>query len=214
MPRKRFVALWAMILLASVPALLIAFLGTFSRIMGDDWCYFSTALHLGGRDYFGLWMGSWNGSFTYAILHDALAPLGPEYIPPMVPAIIFALWLIGLTWLILLVQRGSRLEAKRFLIALILALLTLAAFFRGVYDWEAIYWYAASTRHSLPIGIFLIYLALSWEVGRRQHSYRRIMLFALVGAAACFVNAGLSEVHALLQVFHLTVLLAAIQAPY
>ena len=212
MLHKRGVVLWLLVLLASVPTLLLAFLGQFSRIMGDDWCFFATALHLGGRDHLGYWLNGWHSSFTYIILHDVLAPLGPEYVAQVFPAIVFALWLIGLTWLILQVLRGLQLDAHRLPIAFILALLTLAAFVKGGYDWEAIYWYSAGARHSLPVGIFMIFLAMAWEVARARHVDWRMVAFVLAGAVACFVNAGLSQLQALIQLILLTLLMAGIRA--
>ena len=202
--------LWLLALVASLPALLIAYLGQFSRLMGDDWCYFAGALHLGGRDYFGHWMNTWNGSYTYALLHDLLAPLGPEIMPPLFPALIFALWFCGLAWLFHLVLRSLQIRAHRMPAALTLALLTLAAVMAGLYDWEAIFWYAASTRHTLPVGVFLIYLAMSWEVSRLQVGNKHVAALALTGALICFLNGGLSELHSLLQTFLLTLLLAGV----
>ncbi len=202
--------LWLLALVASLPALLIAYLGQFSRLMGDDWCFFNTALHLGGRDYFSFWLNNWHSSYTYVALDWALKHFGPENMPPIVPAITFSLWLLGLLWLYCLVLRGLDIDANRFLIALVLAFLTLAAFVKGVYDWEALYWYAASTRHSLPVGFFLIYLALSWELASRRASGSRLVVFAVAGAVACFVIAGLSQLQTILQLICLTLLMAGI----
>jgi len=204
--------LWLLALLASLPTLLIAYLGQFSRLMGDDWCFFNSALHLGGRDYFSFWLNNWHSSLTYIAIHDILAPLGPEYMPPIFPAIIFGLWLLGLAWLFFLVLRGLQLDANRLPVALILAFLSLAAFVIGVYDWEPLYWYSASIRHSLPVGIFLLVLTLFWEAASRQSSGRRLAVLAAAGAAACFVNAGLSQLQTILQLICLTLMLLAIRA--
>ena len=212
MRRSRGSLLWILALLASIPALLIAYLGQYSRLMGDDWCFFGTALHLGGRDYFSFWLSNWHSSLTYVALHDILAPLGPEAMPAVIPAIVFGLWLFGLAWLYSLMLRGLRLDTDHRPIALLMALLSLAAFVTGVYDWEPLYWYAASMRHSLPVGVFLIYLALAWEAASRRHSASRLAVYALAGATACFVNGGLSELQTALQLIILTLLLLGIRA--
>ena len=82
---KQVFVLRFMILLASIPALLFAFLGLFSRMMADDYGLFATALRLGGRINFSYWWENHFGSYTFILLNDLVAPLGAVYVPAIVP---------------------------------------------------------------------------------------------------------------------------------
>ena len=57
----------------------------------------------------------------------------------------------------------------------------------------------------------MIYLAFSWEIAGRLRSEAQIALAALAGAAFCFVNGGLSEMHAVSQIVLLSLVLVGIR---
>ncbi len=208
---RRFL-LWVAGILALAPVILYAYLGHFSRIVGDDWCSFADIIWLGNRgSVLNAWNG-WSSSYSALILHNVLLPLGPEYLPAVLPAVIIALWLIGLTWLYSHVLRVLQLSRNRYPLAVTLAALTLVAAIKALYTWESIYWYSAVVRHALPLVVFIIYLALLVEFSRRQRSTWRTAGFGLVSALICFTNAGFYELYVVLQFVYLPVFMAGILA--
>ena len=199
---------WLLVVLCLVPVALFAYLGSFSRMMGDDYAIFAGAARLSARHNFSMWWDQWDGSYSKIIFHDLIAPLGPELMPQVMPAIIIGLWLLGLAWIIAQVSSRIHLGSSRLLVALTLAALVLGATIYGFHTWESIYWYAASVDNTLPVGVLLVYLAAALAIAERLHSKATIAIVTFFGAAICFINAGFSEIHSLFQTAILTLLIA------
>lgn len=205
--RGSAVAAWIAVAATLVPAALYAYLGHFSRLMIDDYGIFATALWLGFRDYFAYWRNTWHGSYSFYVFHDLLAPLDPARMPPVFPALIIALWLLGLTWLLSIMLRHLEIRRARLPIAIALAALTAHASFMSFHTWESIYWYAAATSHTLPVGVLLLFLAFALDTAKRLRSTAPAAVAALAGALICFVNGGFSPLYAGIQLVGLPLLI-------
>lgn len=191
---------------ALAPALFVAYLGSFSRLMGDDYGYFSTALRLGFRDSFGHWWNNWHGSYTFIVAFDALAPLGPENLPPLMPTVMILLFTLGQAWLVLHILRSLQISRHRLLIAGIVAALGTFAIIISFHTWENIFHFIATLRHTMPVGAFLVFLGLALELAPRLRTRSQSAWAAGTCALLCFVIAGMSELHALLQLVALLIL--------
>ena len=208
--RNETALVWLIVAFLSLPALLYAYLGLSSRLMGDDFGLFATALRLGGWHNFDYWWQGWYSSYTFIIFNDLLAPLGPEYIAQAFPTINIAIWLLGLTWLYVIALRRLQLKRNRLPISAALAAVTIAAVFTSFQTWESVFWYAASVRYVLPLGAFMVFLAAAITVVESPRSRRVIGVLSGFAAVICFVNAGLSELHAAIQLASLSLVLLCI----
>ena len=191
---------WLLVLVSLVPAAFFAYLGHFSRLMGDDYSYFSTVLRLGFRDNFGHWWNNWHGSYTFIVAYDVLAPLGPQYFPPLMPTVIIVTFTIGLAWIISHVLRGLELRQDKLLIAIGVAGLGAFATVISFHTGESFYHFTASLRHTLPVGVLLVFVGLALELADRIRSKTQTLLAASGYALLCFVIAGLSELSAVIQI--------------
>lgn len=212
--RREVALVWLITALVSLPAMLFAFLGLSSRLMGDDFGLFAASLHLGGWHNFLYWWNGWYSSYTFILFNDLLAPLGPEYIAQAFPAINIALWWSGISWLYAIALRRLRLKRNRWPISVALAALTIAATFTSFQTWESIFWYAASVRYVLPIGILMLFLAAAIAIADRPHPKWLTSTVSLLGALLCFVNAGYSELHSALQLLSLSLALPLVFAAF
>ena len=194
-----------------VPLALYAYLGQFSRLMGDDWGYFANVQWLGFRDAFYHWWNSWQGSYTFVVSIEALAALGPRHVAPIFPALVLLVWLVGLTWLVSLALRYFELAEDSLLLSFIFAAFLLVAAITAFPTRESIYWMSATIRQTLPVGIFALLVAFALEFGGRNWPKRMIAAAASLGAIASFLNGGLSEFWALLQIVYLSTLLVTIR---
>ncbi len=192
--------------LSLLPAAFFAYLGHFSRLMGDDYSYFSTVLRLGFRDNFRHWWNSWHGSYTFIVAYEALTPLGPEFLPPLMPAALIVIYTAGLAWIISHLLRGLGLRRNRAAIAVILAALGAFATLIGFHTEESFYHFTAALRHTLPVGALLVLVGLALELAPRIRSNAAFILTASGFALLCFVIAGLSELYALLQMLSMLLL--------
>ena len=201
---------WLLLLLSLIPVGLFAYLGNFSRLMGDDYRHFSKVVELGAWDSMVHWLQTWNGSYSVNGLHGLLEPLGAPIIPPIFPTIIIVLWLIGLSWLNLHVLRSLQVGQDRLPIAIALAALVLTATIKALHTWEPIFWYSASARYSLPVALFSIYLAATFEFAGQLHSRGLVTGAVVISAFACFITGGFSEMYLTAQFLYLTFTIAGI----
>ena len=201
---------WLLPALACAPLLLYLYASSFSRLMGDDYGYFAVAIWQGFRDNFLHWWNGWHGSYSYFVAIDVLAPLDAARVPPVFPAFTFCLWLAGAAWLIWHALRCLQLPRDRLRVSLALAALLVAASISAFYTREALHWFTAVLRHSLPVGVFLFVVAFVFAVALRPRARWMSAAAACAVAATCFVNAGLSELQALLHVVYLSCLLVAV----
>lgn len=191
--------------LALMPAALYVYLGQFSRIIADDYCYMARYHSLG------LWSGvlqefnGWSGSYAALIFKGIIAPLD-VLAPRVMPAVIIALWLAGSYWLVFQVLAHLKIDHSRRTLALTLAAFIVTASVHALHSTQSIYFYSASARHTLPIVLLTIYLALAyWTIGRADG--RRFYWGIIAGGLLCFISAGGSEVFVTFQTVFLTLCL-------
>ena len=201
---------WLLLALASLPLLLFAFLGQYSRMMGDDYARFATALQMGGWHNFSHWWTNWDGSYSGILFHDLIAPLGAPAIPRVFPTVALALWWAGLFWLFALALAELGIRRRRGFIAALLASLVAGGAVNAFATWESIYWYTACVDNTLPVGGLLLYLALVFKLSQAQRSRAAMWLAAGAGGASCLVIGGFSEMHAVYQLLYLSLLLGLI----
>lgn len=190
---------WLLALLSLLPLAFYAYIGSFSRLLMDDYPIFAGALWLGFRDNLSYWWNHWSGSYTYYIFHDLLSIFGPVRIPSVFPTVIIIVWLGGLAWLISLALRHFTQRRSHAPIAIAIAALTVNAALMSFHTWESIYWYAASADYTLPAGILLWMLAAALECSGRIRSRGWLLVAALAAGLAGFVNAGFTELHVFIQ---------------
>lgn len=196
---------WLAALLALTPAFLFAYLGHFSRLEYDDYCTITVGRERGAWEGMVYWYNEWAGSYANFFLKSAIAPLD-TLLPAMMPALIVALWLVGLAWLAWQGLAYLQINTSRRTLSIVFAGLTTAASINALYSPESFYWYAASTHYTLPLTLLTLYMALAMWTARRWLSWPGLA----VGAALCFLSAGTAEIFVAFQLvfFTLCVLLA------
>lgn len=186
-------------LLASCPPLAVfAYLGTFARLIYDDYCIFGTGLDLGPWENMLYWRATWNGSYSYYFLHGLIAPVGAAAVR-ILPALIIILWLFGLILLAYRALSRAGVEKHRIIVALMFAGALLSATVNAIFWEQVIFWYAASVPYTLTLAILTIYAGLMWELVRRDDAKIPPKLPMAAGAFICFLNAGLAAFHMVIQ---------------
>ncbi len=201
---------WVVIALMSLlPLLLIVFLGSHGRPTSDDFCHIISGLEYGPWGNVQYWRDSYNGKYSYYFLHGLTAPLDRQVVGALVATIVTGL-LIGFVWLIVAGQRllgGQRLPlTKAFVLAASLVWLSIY----GLPTQMSIYNYSAALSHTFPIAILVIALAAACAVAPRLQSIRSRMIACAIFAFVAFVNAGLSEPYAYVQLALFTGLMPAV----
>ena len=212
--RKDSVIVWLSALIACLPLLLVAYLGSFIRLINDDYYHLAIGRDLGPWESMLHWHNSHNGSYTHYFLHGIVTPLD-TLVPAFMPAVIIVLWLTGIVWLNLQILSYLNVCRNRLPISIALAGLVLMATIHGFYTLESIFWYSASTRYTLPVAILTLYFAANFAAANRFSNPVLIGITAATGGGLCFVNAGLSEMYLVVQLLtlFLVVLLVPLLSP-
>lgn len=196
---------WARLAIACLslaPALLFAYIGFTMRMMRDDYMRIANARDLDLLSFVMNYRNSWSGSFGNVFIQGLLRPLDGT-IAQLMPAVIIAVWLLGLIWLLAIALRWLKLDSSRLALATALASLLLAATINGFYSLESLYWYTASTAYALPIALAVLGIALTLTLMQRSRTrLQRVMTAALV-ALISFAVASFAE---MILVFQLTAL--------
>ena len=200
---------WLIALLSLVPVSLYAYLGQFSRLIADD--YLEIAHFLYNQDM-ALWdqlraWYNWFGMYANFFVKSVM-PLGPSN-PMIVPTLIIVLWMVGLSWLVFQGLACLGMRDSRRALAVAISAAIVAASIHAFYTPLSFYWSSASTRYTLPLTLFTIYMALAFWMAQRLSP----SLWALIaGGLLCFISAGFSEMFLVFQVAFLTLCLLLIFA--
>ena len=120
------IAIWLLVAVAVMPAILYAFLGQFSRMTWDDFHHLRLGLENGPWENVLYWRSRWNGAYGDYFLHGLLGPFDTA-VPSAFPIIIIAIWMLGLTWLLSQIMAFLKVWRYRKALAVSLAALTVAA---------------------------------------------------------------------------------------
>ncbi len=205
-------ASWLIALLALVPPILYAYLGSFSRmIQDDDYGVMLIGQEKGAWEGMLYWYKTWSGSYTVRFLFSGLAPLD-VLATSLMPPLIVLLWLVGTYWLVCQGLAYLGISRSRRPLAISISALTVAAAIQGFYSPQSFYWYAANTAYGLPVALFTIYMALSvWMAQRLRKDMRSLSGLIALGVIG-FLVAGFSEMYLVFQLTLFTFCLLAIFA--
>ena len=194
-----------LVALALIPAALYVYLGQFSRIIADDYCYMAMGKSGGLFSITRYEFNHWSGSYAVLLFKDIMTPLD-VLVPRVMPAIITALWLAGSYWLVFQVLAHLKIDHWRRTLAITLAAFIVTASVHALHSSQSIYFYAGSARHTLPTALLTIYLALAYWTMRRAGG-RRFYWGIIAGGLLCFISAGGSEVFVAFQTVFLALCL-------
>ncbi len=199
---------WILLVLASAPLLLFAYLGLHSRMIHDDFGVAAAGLEYGVWDGLLHYYNRWTSAYSSIFLRLSLAEYAVT-LPPLITLIIIIIGLFALYWLLCQIFRHIRLGGPRRFYALAASCLALAAAINAFYTPESFYWYSASVQYTLPLVCLIVCLALAaWTIDKWPQSRQRLLWGASACALISFLTAGASEMFLVFQATFLTLLAA------
>ncbi len=202
-------ASWLIALLALVPPILYAYLGSFSRMIhDDDYGIMLIGQEKGAWEGMLYWYNTWTGSYTVRFLRSAIAPLD-VLATSLMPPLIVLLWLVGTYWLVCQGLACLGISHSRRPLAISISALSVAAAIHAFYSPQSFYWYSASTAYGLPIAFFTIHMALSVWMAQRLRKNMRSLLGLIALGMIGFLVAGFSEMYLVFQLTLFTFCLLA-----
>ncbi len=194
--------------LALLPALLFAYLGHYSRLLGDEYRWIPMAAELGAWQNMLHWRAVWMSSYSGIFLTGLLASLDAA-LPSIFAVFAVGLWLLGAAWLLWQVLELLGVKRHRLALAISVAGLLIAASMNAFYSSQSLYWYAANMAYTLPTALLCWTMSLLLAASRRIQMGGSLLAWAGASAVCGFIWAGFSEAQLIFQLAFLPLLLLA-----
>lgn len=201
--------MWQRILLLSLLALFSTplathiYLGSYSRMVADDFCSTAVAHSHGivrGALY---WYMNWTGRYAANFLDTLLAPIYPRTIPYQT-AVTVIIWFATLAFTVYQIVRDDEQEVRVLLSCLTAAMVLFTAFEVLPSVGQSLYW--AQVRSGVPALILgTAYIAL---IVRRRGASTANKRWLLAAFLLTFISAGFAETYSALQTAALVIALA------
>lgn len=181
-----------------------AYVGSFMRFMGDDFCHASGARLYGVIPAVIVRYQTWSGRFAAAFLDYAFSLLGPDG-APYSPMIVLTLWMAAITFLLyeceFARQRSIRLAVAVLLSTLILSTTLITAPAIG----QSLYWEAGMHSVIPPLVLGTVYAGLLFFYQRQAVGQGYRVLGMVLAFCLTFLASGFSETYSVFQTSTLTI---------
>ena len=202
--RRGSTVAWIVALLALLLPAALAYLGSFSRLLSDDYCHIAWGAQrglLGGLQYV---RDTWNGSYSNYFVQFLFGSNG-ESAPAVLAILTIVIWLFGLARLTLIALAQLRVDRYRLPLALAVSGLLVAAAINGFQSMQSHYWMSANVAYAMPVAILVLIVAIGLHLALR--SGRRISAAICFVAAVTLFNAGFTPMFLVFQGAVLSVLM-------
>ena len=206
--KRRFWGSLPIIVFASVALAGLAYLGSYTRFMADDYCSAYYAIRFGLFRSIWYWYISWSGRYTafaldWLVLIKTFGPYGAHFVPP----IAILVWLIAV---IAAVHAALKTIASHAAIlgvaSAISAVFLLAVMVLSPDIAQSYFWLNGMRSYSLPLVILSMGAFLfQWALPRLKSGWA-LVCTCVAAFVLTFANGGFSETYAVFQLFMLVFL--------
>ena len=169
----------------------LAYLGTFTRFHADDFCMAASMAHSGFWVSVLQWYNNWTGRFMFLIATHLMSETGPAG-AAVFPAIVIAVWFLGLALALGPLLRHSHLPRSGWLALAASGLILLILFSTTPNLFQSVFWQDGQTNYTFPmIGLTL----LGWVILRAwlEPSWPTA-IFVITSFFLAFVSGGFTEI--------------------
>ena len=191
---SRLLLLLLLLALFCAPLAIHIYLGSFSRLMADEFCMSATAHSYGiirGALY---WYFSWTGRFSANLLDNFFGYIGPSVIPYATGVAIIT-WLIVLTWTLAQLIPLQTERAPKFVFACLFAAMILFAVLDVVpLVGQSLYWFEEMRNVVPPLMLGTAYIGLLARQATATHKESNFVPLA-IAALLTFIATGFAETY-------------------
>lgn len=183
---------------------LYGYLGFYSRFIADDYCIAAVARDLSWYESQIYWYTNWHGAYIVTLLDELLPVFVSDY--SFVVPVLLVLWFLALFAGIYAILANTLIARLRLLLAALLALFFLFAFFLlNPQVPQTFFWWSGIRSYNLPILFFILFILVYVRI--REKKYH--LVFSIIsGGTAGFILAGFREVFVALLIVFLFLLVA------
>lgn len=187
----------AFLLLMLFALAVYAYLGTFTRYVGDDYCSASALATEGFWGAQSYWWRNWSGRYSFSFAISFVELFGVSIVP-VLPALILSLWLISAVWACLPLLRVLKISNPVFT-GMLIASISLWLTYRSVNDYpQIVFWQTGILTYPVSPILFLLGVGISvrYSFPRGAPSWRELFLWFLFA----FLAGGFSETGVVMQI--------------
>ena len=185
-------------LILSVPLLIYAYIGFFSRYMADDYSLVVYLRTLGFWKTQTYWYQAWSGRYTFTFV-VSLAELIGIGIVPYLPSTALLLWGFGLNWALSQLLGGISLVYSRYIRWSLVALILFVTLRSQLFLSQVLFWQTGLLTYLLPLILYIF--TFGWFLRRinRITSKNVTLLEWIAWVVWIFIVGGFSETSLILQ---------------
>lgn len=180
----------------------LAYLGSYSRFIADDYCSAAKANSmgvLGGTLY---WYSNWSGRFSASFLDSLMGFIGPS-ITPYASTVVILIWLVVLIGVLYFLVSGPH-KRTRFLCAVLLAEILLSATLTVIPTLsQSLHWGQGMRSVVPPLILATAFIGLIQY--RRKQVPKKPYVWLVVAGGLTFVAGGFNETYVASQTFMLAI---------
>jgi hypothetical protein len=187
---------WTILNMTILPGIVIAlhaYLGSFTRLLADDYCSLYNARALGVLGTAWFWYRTWAGVYARSLINEILLWIGPYTMWVIVPGVLI-LWLLATAWVLYLLV-GNEMPPKGRIwlsiggsITLIFAVLLISP--RLV---QSLYWWGGMSAYTIPLMLATFCTAVFLVVSRREWDRKTSIAWSALSFIIAFGLGGISE---------------------
>lgn len=176
-----------------IPIALHAYLGSYTRLIADDYCTMYNARTLGIFGTALFWYRTWAGVFARSLINEILLWIGPYHMWIIVPGVLL-IWLAVTTLAMRLLLKKEFQFAEGGWIALsISAVFLFLILLLTPSPEQSLYWWGGMSAYVVPLILGTIYLILFLLIAQRAWDRKRIIAWSILSFLLAFGLGGISE---------------------
>lgn len=184
------------------------YLGSYTRLMADDFCSVSYAEKFGLLRSIWYWRLNWSGRYSAFVVDWLLTKFFGAYSLYLVPPILLATWLILIVAAIYILLRSEDKKNSNLRISASLASIFLFVVLTLSPDIpQSFYWWNGMRSYTLPLIVITLYVILFQLWASQLDTKSKLIFSGVASFFLLFASAGLSETFAVLQFFFLIFLI-------
>ena len=178
----------------ALPLVAQVLVGSYTRMMADDYCTSYAGRTQGLIDAFVTQYNTWAGQPSNILFKNAVGMVG-SWIISWLPLAVVVSWLTALAWTLTGIFKG--LSIPRWVILLVAAVCLFAILDGSPLVVQSLYWLAAVVPYTMPLVVGTLYVGFLARVVRSEKPIGVPTL--LISAVICFIGGGFSEAYVATQ---------------
>lgn len=176
-----------------IPITLHAYLGSFTRLIADDYCTFYNTQTLGVLGTAWYWYRTWTGVYARSLINEILIWIGPYNMQMIVPGVLMIWWLATGWVFYLLLERKNPSKYRLWIslsasIAFISTVLLISPQLT-----QSLYWWGGLSAYTIPLVLATFYVAIFLMFAGKERGRKAAIAMSVLSFFMAFGLGGISE---------------------